>query len=241
MVGDAGLVNDLMRSLFVFLSLLRSHIGRATTWLPWLGVALLVVAVLAPGSVTASRLVFQSPPPEATPIPPTPTETPPAPTPVPPAVIEDTPTTTLPETAPAEVAPTEAAPESPPTEAIPTEGPVPAEGQPAQEELPAPVEPTQPPVALPQATPPAQATEAPGVFPATEAQPPNDPGAGQPVINWVKFWDTMAVLIAYPWLCCGISLLLLVPVLLLFLEIRGRRPPPMPPETLALEKKGNEE
>ena len=55
-------------------------------------------------------------------------------------------------------------------------------------------------------------------------------GSSQPIINWVKFWDTIAVTLAYPWLCCGVALLLLVPVLLLFLEIKGRRRPTKAPE-----------
>ncbi|GAB4530621.1 MAG: hypothetical protein Kow0063_08990 [Anaerolineae bacterium] len=62
-----------------------------------------------------------------------------------------------------------------------------------------------------------------------------------PVINWVKFWDTVAITLAYPWLCCGVALILLVPVGLLFLEIKGRRSPPIPPEPLLEETRGNEE
>lgn len=65
-------------------------------------------------------------------------------------------------------------------------------------------------------------------------------GANQPIVNWVKFWDTIAVTLAYPWLCCGVALLLMVPVVLLFLEIKGRRPPPSPPEQVP-EEKGDEE
>jgi hypothetical protein len=38
------------------------------------------------------------------------------------------------------------------------------------------------------------------------------------------------VWLAYPWMCCGVGLLLLVPVFLLYLEISGRRRPPLPPE-----------
>jgi hypothetical protein len=57
----------------------------------------------------------------------------------------------------------------------------------------------------------------------------------------VKFWDTIAVIFAYPWLCCGVGLMLMVPVGLLFLEIKGRRPPPSPPEPAPPAKKGNEE
>jgi len=38
------------------------------------------------------------------------------------------------------------------------------------------------------------------------------------------------VWLAYPWMCCGVGLLLLVPLILLYLEISGRRRPPLPPE-----------
>ena len=50
------------RHLNTLLTASRHEVGRMRAWLPWLGVALLVAAVLSPGTVTASRLVFQSPP-----------------------------------------------------------------------------------------------------------------------------------------------------------------------------------
>jgi hypothetical protein len=65
-------------------------------------------------------------------------------------------------------------------------------------------------------------------------QPPA--GSNEQIVNWIKFWDTIAVTLAYPWLCCGVALLLMVPVGLLFLEIKGRRRPPTPPEQLMEEK-----
>jgi hypothetical protein len=95
---------------------------------------------------------------------------------------------------------------------------------------------------MPELVPPAQVSE--------PTPPPPEPQAeqsipieanNQPIINWVKFWDTMAVVVAYPWLCCGVALLLLVPVILLFLEIQGRRRPPMPPEPLPEDRRRNEE
>jgi hypothetical protein len=54
----------------------------------------------------------------------------------------------------------------------------------------------------------------------------------------VKFWDTVVVTLAYPWLCCGIGLMLLTPIVLLYLEIKGRRPPPTPPEPVPTEPDG---
>jgi hypothetical protein len=238
-----------MRSFSAFLSAVRNHVGRMMTWLPWLGIALLVVAALSPGSVTASRLVFQSPPesPPAvtptpiplTPTPPPPPPPPPTPTPPPPEPATEAPTPVPPALTPTESAPVETGPaEVVPTEVAPAEATSPAEGGPTQEAPPPIVEPTQPPPPVPQATVPAQVTQVPEASPVPPAERSPDAKGGQPVINWVKFWDTMAVLVAYPWLCCGVGLLLLVPLILLFLEIKGRRPPPIPPEPLPTEKKG---
>jgi hypothetical protein len=204
------------------------------TWIAWLMLAIVLAAALSPGEISASRLIFQSSPPSlpptATPLPPpqpTAAPIPPTDTPVPP------PPTAVP------VEPTQV-PASEPTPA-PTEAP-PVQPQPTQ----------QPPI-QPAPTPTAESMQAPTTGLETEPpiatitplavrpQPPARQSApdapGQPVINWIKFWDTMAVIIAYPWLCCGVSLLLLVPLALLFLEIKGRRPPPMPPEPIPGKKR----
>jgi hypothetical protein len=90
-----------------------------------------------------------------------------------------------------------------------------------------PAEPAQPPT---ETATPLLPVPSPTPRPEPEPEPAPDAGGGQSIINWVKFWDTIAVVVAYPWLCCGIGLLLLVPVFLLFLEIKGRRPPRRPPE-----------
>ncbi len=228
---------SVLRALGILLSALRRRMGRAAAWLPWLGVALLVAAALSAGTVSASRLAFQSAvptpiPPTPTPVPPpppptpTPVPPPPPPTPVPPAPLES-PTAEAPPPSPTstEAAPTEITIESLPTEAALPEQPVPVEGQPTQEA----------------SAPLVEATEATDISPPLEAEQPPGVEANQPVINWVKFWDTVAVTLAYPWLCCGVALMLLVPVVLLFLEIKGRRPPPMPPEQLPRQKRGHEE
>jgi len=225
----------------------RRQLARTAAWLPWLGLALLVAAALAPGTVTAGQLAFQSPE-EPTPIPPTPTIALPTdtPTPLPPTPIPLPPTPTLPPPAPPtptpEVpAPVEAPTQPPPTQAIPTQELAPTLEQPTQPAPPPVVEPTQPPPTPPEATSPAQATATPRPAPAPQQRPPASAEDDQPVVNWVKFWDTVAVLLAYPWLCCGVGLLLLVPLLLLFLEIKGRRPPPRPPEPLGVRKKRDKE
>lgn len=214
----------LLRSILCPLGTLMTNLlrqtDRATRWLPWLGMALVVAVVLAPGTVTASLLAFQSSP-VATPIPPTPVP----PTPAPPTQPTPTPV--------------------PPTPVPPTQAPAPTAGALSQP-TPTAVQPTQP---VP--TSPIAPTMSPtvAILPALTPTPlPSPPtptpqpasGANQPIVNWVKFWDTIAVTLAYPWLCCGVALLLLVPVGLLFLEIKGRRPPPSPPERLP-EQKGDEE
>lgn len=99
---------------------------------------------------------------------------------------------------------------------------------------PAPTEPAQPqavesqsPVAAPAADSPAQ--------PAAESRPPApQPQPYQPVtkeqapesrnliLDQAEFIDTVVVSVAYLWLCCGIVLILAIPLAFLFLHIRGR-------------------
>jgi len=221
------LLHSILRPLGTSMTSLLRQISRANRWLAWLGVALAVAAVLSPGTVTASLLAFQSSP-VATPVPPEPTPTPPPPTstPVPPPQ----PTATL--IQPTPVPPT---PAPAPTTAVPPAQPAPTQIQPTQPIPEAPITPAMSPTTLifPALTP------TPRPFPPTSTPQPAS-GVNQPIVNWVKFWDTIVVTIAYPWLCCGVALLLMVPVVLLFLEIKGRRRPPRPPEPVP-EKQVNEE
>jgi hypothetical protein len=205
------------------------------TWIVWLMLAVVLAAALSPGQINASRLVFQSSPPSLPPPqPPPPTQPPPPPptaTPVPPT---DTPVPVAPTQLPT------SAPEPAPTEALPTPT-QPAQPPPVTEQAPAQPVPTPEPVQVPttasEAAPPAPTSTPPDIRPRPPVRQSPADAPGQPVINWVKFWDTMAVVVAYPWLCCGVSLLLLVPLVLLFLEIKGRRPPSMPPEPMPGEKR----
>jgi len=202
-------------SLSAFLSAARSQAHRALVWLPWLAAALLIAAALSPGMVAASHLAFQSPAPE-----PTPTEIPVSTqAPVPPTQAPAPPTQPP--------APKATQPPAPTQAASPTPVPPPQQTPPAQ------ATPTQTPPA--QATPSATARPSPTVKPtpsptAVRTETPTPAPEGEPTINWVKFWDTVLVWLAYPWMCCGVGLLLLVPVVLLYLEISGRRRPPVPPE-----------
>jgi hypothetical protein len=209
---------SILRSLGALFIRLRPGAGRTTAWLPWLAMALVVAAALSPGTVTASKLVFQSSV-APTPVPPTPTPPPPPPaTPTPPPPPPPTPTPVQPAPVPPTQAPVV-------TEAVPTQAPVPTQEQPIQPATSPTVvlilSPT--PVSFPIQTP-----TLPPFLPTPTPQP--SAGGNQQIVNWVKFWDTIAVILAYPWLCCGVGLMLLVPVALLFLEIKGRRPPPKPPE-----------
>ena len=182
--------------------------------LAWLFMALLVAAVLSPGTAIAARLLFQSPPTE-TPVPPAPTPIPP--TPIPPTPVPATPTLVVPTATPLP-------PALPPTEAIPTATPLPIPATPTLAVPLPPLEPSPTPTLIPELPTPAE---------------PDSSGPNQPVVNWVKFWDTIAVAVAYPWLCCGVSLLLLVPLVLLFMEIKGRRrPKTLPEKVLPREKSG---
>ncbi len=224
-------------SLSALLSAVHSQARRAAVWLPWLGVALLLAAVLSPGAVVASRLAFQSP--ESPPPEPTATETP-LPTEAPPTATQVPPTATQPARAPTTTQvpaqPTQPAPTPVPkaTNTAPAQGTAPAQATaPAQKTPPA--QATAPAQATPAATgspsPTAKATQTPAPSPTARRVPTPTPAPeGEASINWVKFWDTLVVWLAYPWICCGVGLLLLVPVILLYLEISGRRRPPLPPE-----------
>jgi len=210
----------------------RVHVGQTLHWLPWLVVALACTLILWPNPVTASRLAFQSviiydqsPLPE---VPPADIVSPveqPVPAPPPPAAEEVYPVEpTLPEAPP----PVESNPEAfPPTAAEP----VPAEPLPEPPAAPRTESPRVP-------TRPAPSDllidQPPAPVPQPRERPqetPPAPGISQSVINWTKFWDTVVIVVAYPWLCCGILLLLGVPLALLLLEIKGRRRPPKLPET----------
>ncbi len=205
-------------------------------WLPWLIVALALSVIFWPNTITASHPAYQSalpydqsPLPEALPVEVSPLEPPPPvelpmPADVPP---EEVPPGELP-------VPLPTPEELPQPEAFPQEEIVPPEPiAPPPVEVPAPS--PQPAPATPAA--PARTRPAsPGLLidePVAQVQPPQEapaPRIDQFVVNWTKFWDTVVLYVSYPWLCCGILLLLGVPLALLMLEIRGRRRPRVLPE-----------
>jgi ABC-type transport system involved in cytochrome c biogenesis permease component len=53
---------------------------------------------------------------------------------------------------------------------------------------------------------------------------PFDPQESEPnlVLDQAELVDSVVVSVAYVWLCCGIVLILLIPLVFLFLHIRGR-------------------
>jgi hypothetical protein len=213
----------------VLLNPIRGFLGPVAAWLPWLVVALLVVGILWPDTITASRLVYQDSPPPTQPtmLAPVQTETP---TPPPPATNTPVPMST------------DTPVQPPPATDTPAAGPPAADATPAPE-------------GQPSATPPLVTGETPTLVPIQPIASPTPlssgvriptaespqlmvtpempaPGKGMPIINWTKFWDSVVVAFAYPWLCCGILLLLIVPLGMLYLEIKGRRRPPSTPESL---------
>lgn len=118
----------------------------------------------------------------------------------------------------------------PPAEAVPIEQP-PVEQTPV-EQVPL-IE--QPPVEqAPAQQPPADQAGAPAAPVAPEPEPvrrdreeaPLDDAEGggpaQFILDQAELIDTVVVSGAYVWLCCGVSLFLLVPLVLLFVYIRGR-------------------
>ncbi len=195
---------------------------------------LLVVAIfltlwVATGNVDANML-FQSPqsPPvqpaaEQPPVAQPPVEQPPAQQP-PPA--EQPPA----EQPPAEQAPVEQPPaEQPPAEQAPVEQPPaeqpPAEPAPAEQSPPEqPASDIAPPAAEPAAptAPPEQPVPQPISREREEAPLNEEEGSSNFILDQVELIDTVVVSGAYIWLCCGVGLFLFVPLLLLFVYIRGR-------------------
>ena len=178
-------------------------------------VAVLFVFVIA-GKTATAEVLFQSP--QSPPAEPQPTATPlpPEPTPIPPTPL------------PPEPAPAEQAIEVAPTaEALPDVEEVPVEQQivePTSTPLP-------PPTEVPTATAELQA-EAEVAPEVPEPQPiersrrreevVDQSGPRNFILDQAELIDTVAVSGAYIWLCCGFGLLLIAPLFLLLLYIRGR-------------------
>jgi hypothetical protein len=58
--------------------------------------------------------------------------------------------------------------------------------------------------------------------PRAEFQEGNPDESPDMVLDQVELVDTIVVSGAYIWLCCGIGLFLLIPLVFLFLQIRGQ-------------------
>ncbi len=174
-----------------------------------LAIALLFTFWLGAGQVDAHTL-FQSPasPPPAPP----PAEPPPAaPPPAAPPPVEAAPIPAEPPAAQPQAVPPAA--EQPPVEVQPAAQPAPAQAQP-QAQPPAdqnlvPEEPDQP----------GDSEPSPREASATDEEPSSGTGFS---FDQAEFIDTVVVSGAYIWLCCGVVLLLVTPLTLLFVYIRGR-------------------
>ncbi len=186
-------------------------------------VAIFLTLWVATGNVAANML-FQSPqsPPvqpaaEQPPVAQPPVEQPPAQQPpAAPPPVEQPPAEQPPaEQPPAEQAPVEQPPaEQPPAEPAPVEQP-PTE-QPASDIAPAAAEPVAP-TPLPE-----QPVPEPISREREEAPLNEEEGSSNLILDQVELIDTVVVSGAYIWLCCGVGLFLFVPLLLLFVYIRGR-------------------
>jgi hypothetical protein len=182
----------------------------------WLGAITITLAITNNNAVAG--ILFQSP---ASP----PPVQPPLPQPPP---VEQT---------PAQPPPAEPPPAQPPEQQPPTEQP-PEPQTPAEQ---TPVE-TQPQQTAATATPTGPETSAEPAL-STDSEPPplpqptpdprltpgredgfSDEEGGDPnlILDRIEFIDTIVVSGAYVWLCCGTILLLLIPLVFLFLQIRGQ-------------------
>jgi hypothetical protein len=198
--------------------LIRREAKAALRMTPWVFASLLLAALLWYPDLAATGGLFQSP--QATPTP-TLTLTPTATQEVPPSATPETqPSATLTSEAPESTATETAVPSaSPPTQTPgaavtatlvptnpPTATPVPTE---------TPVVPTQTPV--PQT---ATATPAPADQDENERYAQEDSNI---LFDWTMLFDSVALGLSYVWLCCGVLILLGVPVFFVILWLSARR------------------
>ena len=209
-------------------SLLNRMAGRRL-WLGWWPaiIAALLIGLVVESQTEAVYSFFQSPPqspvlPTDTPPPPPPTNTPPPPptnTPPPP------PTNTPPPEATntSEPAPTDTPAGAEPTNTVaelPTNTPLP----PQPEATPTPTATPQPTIDN------AAAGTAPTLTPPPPTVPPVEVLVGEEqaeasgvVVNEVELIDTVVEWFAYLWLCVGVAIILVVPFIFLFLQVRGKQ------------------
>ena len=159
-------------------------------------IALSLTFFLASGNVTAERL-FQSP------------QSPPAQPP------------------PEQPAPEQPAPEQPAPEQPAPEQPQPPAEQPATDQTTvqqsSPIQPTDEAAPAPTLEPLAPVTAGDDPAPGNDYQEPPPVDEDTPmVLDEAELIDSVFVSLAYVWLCCGVILLLLIPLVLLILYIRGR-------------------
>ena len=179
---------------------LRQNIRIIATLLPFALLAIFISLVLlnGDGAVSASQL-FQSPrPPRQDPAPPQE----PTPEKVQPPTVPPPPATPTPVPPPPEAQPPTQEPPPPPVEPQlppPTDTPPPpVEPQPAQPELPEVVE-----------------------VPNPIQSVPVNPGQPEVVIDSGLLIDSVLVYMSYAWLCCGVTIFIMIPVLFLVLYVWG--------------------
>ncbi len=191
---------------------LQREVNAALRLSPWVLATLLLAALLWHPELAATGGLFQSPQD-------TPTPTPiPAPTLAPTATTEIFPSATAEAPVPAATETAEAPP-APPTETpvlavtatlVPTNSPTPT------------AVPTETPV-IPTATlAPVLATSTPISLEqdGTERYPEEDSNL---LFNWTMLFDSVALGLSYVWLCCGVLVLVGVPIFFVALWVAGRR------------------
>lgn len=185
--------------------------------------ALSLTLILSDNQATAHRL-FQSPAsPAVAPVPadPVPTQPPAAPPPA------DQPQAQPPPEQPAAQPPAPVEPVQPaepgPVEPVQPEQAEPAPLESAAPELVSPVSSPQPGTGQVSALePPPLPQPKPERIDRSTDRETEEEGSPDLTLNRAQLIDTVVVSMAYVWLCCGIMLFLLIPLVFLFLQIRGR-------------------
>ncbi len=192
----------------------RSKTHFFTLWeaarLPlFFSLALVLTLLLASGHVTAGSLFQspQSPPPEQ----------PPSDQPAPPEPQPEQPEAEQPQPQPPSTEEAQPAPAEP-------QQPAPAQAQPTNEQPADPQSPPAQPTGPDASVPPTLEPLQPATLAGDEAAPapPPDTADSPMVLDEAELIDSIVVSGAYLWLCCGVMLILLIPLFMLIVYVRGR-------------------
>ena len=187
-------------------TILRREARGLLTLVPWVLVSLVVVALFRGADLAATAGLFQSSPPTepTTPVPtatveaasPTPTDTP-----IAAGTATEVPTATM----------------------IPAETPTPESALPSPSAIP--TEPSATPTATPTATvvPPTMTPVPSATATLEEDRDRYSDGESELRFDWSMLFDSAALALTYVWLCCGVLVLVGIPVFFIVLWAAGRR------------------